>query len=49
MMAFQVCHELMHLQFSELHQDFSVIEILREINFKELKSSKDAVFAIWGL
>ena len=27
-------------------QDFSVIQILREINFEELKSSKIAIFAV---
>ena len=29
-------------------QDFSVIQILREINFGESRSSKTAVFAILG-
>ena len=29
-------------------QDFSVIHILREINFGEFRSSKNAVFAIFG-
>ena len=29
-------------------QDFSVTQILREINFGEFRSSKNAIFAIFG-
>ena len=30
-------------------QDFSITQILREINFGEIRSAKTAVFAIFGL
>jgi len=29
-------------------KDFSIIQILREINFEESKSSKNGIFAIFG-
>ena len=40
--------KLVNIIIQAKFQDFSVIHILREINFGESKSSKTAVFAIFG-
>ena len=34
--------------FSTLQEDFSVTQILREINFGETRSSETAIYAIFG-
>ena len=43
-----ICYKMNHSWKQWKFQDFSVIQILREINFRESRSAKSAVYAISG-
>ena len=43
-----VCHKMNHSWKQWKFQDFSVIQILREITFGEFRNAKSAIYAISG-